>query len=90
MAQYLSADLRIRVTGAVEAGCRGIAAARQVRVNIASAVRWMDGSAHRPGQRRSRAGATAALGSDRGAGGAFDAGDRRDARTSPWQSCASG
>lgn len=42
MAQYLSADLRIRVVGAVEAGMSRTAAARRFGVGIASAVRWMD------------------------------------------------
>ena len=42
MAQYLSADLRIRVIGAVEAGMSRNAAARRFGVSIASAVRWMD------------------------------------------------
>ena len=42
MAQYLSADLRIRVIGAVEAGMSRDAAARRFGVSIASAVRWMD------------------------------------------------
>jgi transposase len=42
MAQYLSADLRIRVVGAVEAGMSRNAAARRFGVSIASAVRWMD------------------------------------------------
>ena len=41
MAQYLSADLRIRVIGAVEAGMSRNAAARRFGVSIASAVRWM-------------------------------------------------
>ena len=59
MAQYLSADLRIRVIGAVEAGMSRNAAARRFGVSIASAVRWMD-EYLRTGrvQRRSRAGAT--------------------------------
>ena len=42
MAQYLSADLRIRVIRAVEAGMSRNAAARRFGVSIASAVRWMD------------------------------------------------
>ena len=42
MAQYLSADLRIRVIGAVEAGMSRNAAAQRFGVSIASAVRWMD------------------------------------------------
>ena len=42
MAQYLSADLRIRAVGAVEAGMSRTAAARRFGVGIASAVRWMD------------------------------------------------
>ena len=42
MAQYLSADLRIRVIRAVEAGMSRSAAARRFGVSIASAVRWMD------------------------------------------------
>src|SRR5207342_1055607 len=42
MAQYLSADLRVRVIGAVEAGMSRNAAARRFGVSIASAVRWMD------------------------------------------------
>jgi transposase len=42
MAQYFSADLRIRVIGAVEAGMSRNAAARRFGVSIASAVRWMD------------------------------------------------
>ena len=42
MAQNLSADLRIRVIGAVEAGMSRNAAARRFGVSIASAVRWMD------------------------------------------------
>ena len=42
MAQYLSADLRIRVIEAVEAGMSRNAAAQQFGVSIASAVRWMD------------------------------------------------
>ena len=44
MAQYLSADLGLRVIGAVEAGMSRNAAARRFGVSIASAVRWMDGS----------------------------------------------
>lgn len=39
MAQYLSADLRIRV---IKAGMSRNAAARRFGVSIASAVRWMD------------------------------------------------
>jgi transposase len=42
MAQYVSADLRIRVIRAVEAGMSRNAAARRFGVSIASAVRWMD------------------------------------------------
>lgn len=42
MAQYLSADLRIRVIRAVEGGMSRNAAARRFGVSIASAVRWMD------------------------------------------------
>jgi transposase len=42
MAQYLSADLRLRVIGAAEAGMSRNAAARRFGVSIASAVRWMD------------------------------------------------
>ena len=42
MAQYLSADLRIRVIRAIEAGMSRNAAARRFGVSIASAVRWMD------------------------------------------------
>ena len=42
MAQYLSADLRIRVIRAVEGGMSRNAAARRFGVGIASAVRWMD------------------------------------------------
>ena len=42
MAQYLSADLRIRVIGAVEAGMSRNAAARRFWCCIASVVRWMD------------------------------------------------
>jgi transposase len=42
MAQYLSADLRIRVIRAIEAGLSRNAAARRFGVSIASAVRWMD------------------------------------------------
>ena len=61
MAQYLSADLRVRVIRAVEGGMSRNAAARRFGVSIASAVRWMDvylrtgGSAPRPrgGDRRS-------------------------------------
>ena len=60
MAQYLSADLRIRVIGAVEAGMSRNAAARRFGVSIASAVRWMDEYPRPAGQRRSRAGATGA------------------------------
>ena len=71
MAQYLSADLRIRVIGAVEAGMSRNAAARRFGVSIAArCARWM-GICAPAGQRRSRA-ATGAR-SDRGAGGAFDA-----------------
>ena len=42
MAQYLSADLRVRVIRAVEGGMSRNAAARRFGVGIASAVRWMD------------------------------------------------
>ena len=42
MAQYLSADLRIRVIRSVEAGMSRNAAARRFGISIASAVRWMD------------------------------------------------
>ena len=42
MAQYLSADLRIRVIRAVEGGMSRNAAARRFGVSVASAVRWMD------------------------------------------------
>lgn len=42
MAQYLSADLRIRVIAAVEAGMSRNAAAHRFGVSVASAVRWMD------------------------------------------------
>ena len=41
MAQYLSADLRIRVIRAVEGGMSRNAAAQRFGVSIASAVRWM-------------------------------------------------
>ena len=41
MAQYLSADLRVRVIGAVEAGMSRNAAAQRFGVSIASAVRWV-------------------------------------------------
>ena len=60
MARYLSADLRIRVIGAVEAGMSRNAAARRFGVSIASAVRWMDEYLRTGRQRRSRAGATGA------------------------------
>jgi transposase len=42
MAQYLSADLRMRVIRAVEGGMSRNAAARRFGVSVASAVRWMD------------------------------------------------
>lgn len=42
MAQYLSADLRVRVIQAIEGGMSRNAAARHFGVSIASAVRWMD------------------------------------------------
>ena len=42
MAQYRSADLRIRVIRSVEAGMSRSAAARRFGISIASAVRWMD------------------------------------------------
>lgn len=42
MAQYLSADLRIRVIVAIEAGMSRNAAAHRFGVSVASAVRWMD------------------------------------------------
>ena len=62
MAQYRSADLRIRVIRSVEAGMSRSAAARRFGISIASAVRWMDeylrtgrtASRARGGDRRSR------------------------------------
>ena len=92
MAQYLSADLRIRVIGAVEAGMSRNAAARRFGVSIASAVRWMD-EYLRTGraERRSLARATGARVGIEAQGGSFQAAAIDELTpTSPWQSCASG
>ena len=89
MAQYLSADLRIRVIEAVQSGMSRNAAARRFGVSIASAVRWMDAYL--------RTGRTAPKprGGDRRSGRIEAQADLlmqaiEETPTSPWRNCASG